>query len=60
MVQRRDGAGFAVETLLSVGIVRKMTGQDLNGDGAIEASVLGAVYLAHTAGADRRLHFIRP
>jgi hypothetical protein len=60
MVERRNGAGLAIETLPGVWIVRKMTRQDFDRDRAIEASVLRAVYLAHTARSERRLNFIRP
>jgi len=59
MIERRDGASFAVEALFGFGALRKVVGQDFYGDGAIEASVEGAIDLAHTAGTERRLDFVR-
>ena len=58
MIQRGNGAGFALETLLKFGIVGEMSGENLDGNGAIEARVFRAVHLAHAAGAERRLNFI--
>ena len=42
------------------GSPRDVGGQDLDGDRAIEAGVAGLVDLAHAAGADRGLDFVRP
>jgi hypothetical protein len=58
MVQGRYSAGLAIETLLGVWIIRKMTRQDFYCDRAIKASVLRSIYLAHTAGAERRDDFV--
>jgi hypothetical protein len=59
MVQRRNGVGFAIKTLLSLGIVREMTWQDFDRDRTVQASVLRSIHLAHTAGADRHEDLIR-
>ena len=59
MVQRRYGAGFVVETLPGLGIAGQMTREDFDRDGAVQASVLGAIHLAHAAGADGRKDFVR-
>jgi hypothetical protein len=37
-----------------------MSGENLDGNSAIEAGVLRAVDLAHTAGPERRLNFVGP
>ena len=42
---QRNGAGFAVETLLGVGTGRKMRLQNLDGDRSVEACILGKVHL---------------
>jgi len=36
-----------------------MRRQNLDGNGAVEPGVLGAIHLAHTSRAERRLNFIR-
>ena len=59
MVEGRNSTCFAVEALFGLRIVRKMCGQNLYGDGAVESSVTGALVLTHTARAERRLNFIR-
>ena len=58
MIQRGNGAGFALETLLEFGIGGEMSGENLDGNGAIEARVFRAVDLAHAAGAERGLNFV--
>ena len=59
MVQRRRGPRLLRKTLQAVRVAGKRCGQDLDGDGAVEAGVMGAVDLAHSACADRCLNFIR-
>src|SRR5208337_138611 len=59
MAQRRDGAGFPVEALASLGIFGKMGGENLYGYGAVQARVAGAVHLAHAACAERRDNLVR-
>jgi hypothetical protein len=54
-----NSAGFPLEALPRLGIVRKMSGQDLDRNGAVEAHVARAVNLAHTSSAPRRLDLIR-
>ena len=51
MIQRRNGARFALKALLQIGVGRKMRRQNLDGNGAVEAGVLGAIDLSHTSGA---------
>ena len=67
MTQGRDGAGFAIETGFGVsvfrvgaGAFRTLGGEDLDGDGSIEAAVAGAVHLPHTARAEARLDLVGP
>jgi hypothetical protein len=59
MVQRGNGAGFALETLLGLRVRGKMCGQDFDGDGAVEPGIARPIHFAHAAGAQRRLNFIR-
>src|SRR3984893_11975593 len=58
MVQGGNGAPFTLEVPFELGIVRKMSRQDLARDGAIEARVPGTIDLAHPAGAERGADFI--
>jgi hypothetical protein len=60
MIQRGNGAGFALKALLEFGIVGEMSGENLDGDSAIEARVFRPVDFSHTAGAERGLNFVRP
>jgi len=60
MIQRRDGAGFQLETPQPVGIARKRLRQNLDGHLAIEARIAGTIHLSHAACAQRRQNFIRP
>ncbi len=60
MIQRGNGTSFALETLLEFRIGGKMSGENLDGNGAIEARVFRAVDLAHTAGAEWGLNFVGP
>ena len=59
MVQRRNGSSLAVKALPGFRILRKMRRKNLDGDGAVEASVERAIDLAHAARAQRRLNFVR-
>ena len=52
VVQRRDGFGFSLESLLEIRISRNVLGQHLDGDGAVQAGVAGLVDLTHPARAD--------
>ena len=58
MVERRDGARFALEALAELGIGGECVGQDLDRDDAIEPRVARLVDLAHAAGADEREDFV--
>jgi hypothetical protein len=58
MIQRGNGAGFALKTLLEFGIVGEVSGENLDRNNAIEARVFRAVYLPHAAGTQRGLNFI--
>ena len=49
----------AIEALLGFGIFGKMAGENFHGDGAVKASVFGAIDLAHAASADLRLNLVR-
>jgi hypothetical protein len=51
-VQARDRSGFALEALSSFGISGEMLGKHFDGDGAIEAGVVGFVDFTHAASTD--------
>src|SRR5690348_16525576 len=51
MIQRRDSAGFALETLPRFRSFGQMLGKNLDCDGAVEPGVARAVDLAHAARA---------
>jgi hypothetical protein len=58
MIQRRNGAGFPLETLFGLGIIRQMNGKDFDGDGAVEARVCRAIDFSHASGAQRGNDFV--
>src|SRR5215470_17459085 len=60
MIQRRNCAGFALEALPGLGILREMRGENLDRNRAVQPRVARAIDLAHAACAQRRLDFIRP
>ena len=45
---------------LAPGFSRQVFGQNLDGDGTVEAGVAGTIHLSHAARAQRRLNFVRP
>lgn len=49
MVQRRNGAGLAVEALFGLRILRQMGGKNLDGDSAVESGIACAIHLTHAA-----------
>ena len=53
VVERGDGARFALETGAAIGVVGESLRQHLERDLAAELRVLGEVHLAHAAGAQR-------
>ena len=46
----RDGAGFALEALAQFRVSRRVFGENFDGDFTVQASVVGAIDFAHTAG----------
>ena len=60
VVQLRDRAGFALETLPQVGTRGEMCRQDLDGDVALEPAVPGAVHLTHATRPNPSDDLIRP
>ena len=54
-----QAGGFALEALAEIGIVGDVRGQDLDGNGAVQAGVGGFVDLAHTARAEGGFDLIR-
>ena len=52
MVQRRGSAGFSAEALQRLRIAGNVVGQELQGDKAAQAGVLGLVDDAHAAAAE--------
>jgi hypothetical protein len=49
MIQGRNSAGFALETLPAHGVGRKLRRKNLDRNGAIEPSIAGTVDLTHPA-----------
>jgi hypothetical protein len=58
MIQRGDGAGFALEALAALRVGGKIRGKDFDGDVAAEARIARAIDFAHTAGAEGRDDFV--
>ncbi len=54
MVEGGGGAGLTLEARAAVGVLGEVRGQDLDGDGAVQARVARAVDLAHPARAKGR------
>ena len=54
----RDRAGFAIEPLTELRIRGQLFGQDLDRDGAVEASVASLVHLPHPTGAEKGEDFV--
>jgi hypothetical protein len=52
VVERGERLGFALEAPQPLLVVRELVGQDLDRHLALEPRVLGAVDLAHSAGAE--------
>ena len=59
MIQRREHFGFALKARQAIGIVRESGWQNLDGDVALQARVTRAIHLAHAAGAEHRVDFVR-
>ena len=58
VVQARDGLRLALEPLLEIGVTGDVLGQDLDGDGAVQAGVAGFVDLTHAARAEGGLDLV--
>jgi hypothetical protein len=59
MIQGRNSACFPIETLPGLEVLRKMRGKNLDGYDAVKAGVPRTIHLAHAAGSERRLNFVR-
>jgi hypothetical protein len=59
MIERGQDFGLALQASDAIGILREGGGQDLDRDVALQARVAGTIDLAHSAGADHRLDFVR-
>ncbi len=59
MVELRNRLRLAFEACLAFGALGEMLGEDLDGDGPVEAGVVGFVNLAHSSLADWREDFVR-
>src|SRR5215469_11436781 len=55
MVESRGGARFALKTLQSLAVLRKMFGEELQGDKAAELGVLGFINHTHPAATTQLL-----
>ena len=53
MVQRREGARFALEASPAIGVLRDRVGQHLDGHVALQPRIAGTIHLAHTPCAER-------
>src|SRR5450432_3869915 len=53
MIQGRDRACFAVESLLGLRVFRKMRRKNLDGDDALEPCIQRTINLAHAASSER-------
>ena len=60
MIQRRNRAGFALEALPGLGILREMRRENLDRNRAVQPPIERAIDLAHAARTQRTLDFIRP
>ena len=58
MIECAEDAGFLLKALQAFAIVGKRLRKDLDGDGAIQASVAGAIHFAHSSCPDCRKDFI--
>jgi hypothetical protein len=58
VVERGDGAGFALKAAAQIGAGGDFFAEDLDGDVAIKARIAGAVNFAHAADAENRLDLI--
>ena len=53
MIERGERASLFLEAGEPVGILREEVWQDLDGDGTMQLRVVGAIDLAHAAGAEQ-------
>ena len=60
MAQRRDGARLTFETQLGFRVVGEMSGQNLDRNRAIEASVSRSIDFAHATRTKRGENLVRP
>jgi hypothetical protein len=51
MVHARNRPCLTLETLFGFWIIREAGGKNLDGNGAVQPGVAGALHLAHTTGA---------
>ena len=58
VLKRGNGFGLALHALFQFRVGGKMRRQDLDGDGSVEAGVLGAIDFSHATRAKRGLNFI--
>jgi|HubBroStandDraft_5_1064220.scaffolds.fasta_scaffold41380_2 hypothetical protein len=58
MLKCGNGFSFALHALFQFRVGGKMRRQDLDGNGALEAGVLGAIDFSHTARAQLRLNLV--
>jgi hypothetical protein len=59
MIQRSEGLCFALEARHAFGIARKLFGQNLERDLAIQIRVARPIHFAHPTRTERRLDVIR-
>src|SRR6516165_6713704 len=60
MIQCYCRSGFLFESPQAFGISSEVLGQDLDGDVAVQPTIVRAVNFAHSARAERRADFILP
>ncbi len=59
MVERRNATRLLLEAMHSVGVGSNRLGKDFDGDEAVQPGVAGAIYLTHSAFANRREDLVR-
>jgi hypothetical protein len=59
MIERREDFGFALESRQPFAIVGDISGEDLDGDLALQPRIARPIHLSHTAGAKLRDDLVR-
>jgi len=60
MIERAGGSGFLQEPLLTAGIAKVGTGEDLKGDFTLQPRIPGSKHFSHAARPKGGLNLVRP